>query len=183
MIKQLKHRIEASTEEREDLMEELFEKRVELNYVLVSFFGSYNRLSWLKVFTINQHYPRLEKYISLYPSDKVSESEEIKGKPKDGSSRTDQRREELKSEVREAMRNGEVSNEPELESHESGKGTTTSSSVQDTSRSESIKGRRKSRHKLPVGDSDKRHNAILENDEFFGVDWESEMIDFRKFYQ
>jgi hypothetical protein len=68
------------------------------------------------------------------------------------------------------MRNGDVSNEPELEAHESGKHRTTSSSALDTGRTESIKGRRKGRHKLSVDDSDKRHNAVLENDEFFGVD-------------
>ncbi|GJJ08509.1 hypothetical protein Clacol_002727 [Clathrus columnatus] len=71
-----------STGESAELKDSLFSLRIDLNYVL--------------------HYPKLEKYISLFPSDTSNSSE------------TDARRNELRQQIKIAMERGELDAEPEL---------------------------------------------------------------------
>ncbi|EPQ55407.1 hypothetical protein GLOTRDRAFT_116299 [Gloeophyllum trabeum ATCC 11539] len=80
--------------ERKELEGALAELRVDLNYIL--------------------HYPRLEKYISLFPPEvrlgEVPPPEQAKEKAK-----TDKRRAELRARIRREMEAGELGGEPELE--------------------------------------------------------------------
>ncbi|CAL1711632.1 unnamed protein product [Somion occarium] len=110
-----KKQSEATTDktERKQLQVELFELRVNLNYII--------------------HYPRNKKYVSLFPPEVRKRTEDDsadskgKGKEKDdeGSeaqdqaekAKTDLRREEVKKWIRERMERGEISAEPELEEH------------------------------------------------------------------
>lgn len=69
--------------------EQLFALRVDLNYVL--------------------HYPKLRKYISLFPP--PNEGGSIEGDA--GQAATDAAREEIRREIRERMDNGKISGAPE----------------------------------------------------------------------
>ncbi len=62
-----------------------------------------------------QNFPKLEKYLSLYPSQK-EDSATAKGKQKATaeSSETETKREVLRASIRDAMEKGELSSEPEL---------------------------------------------------------------------
>jgi hypothetical protein len=124
----------------------------------------------------------LERYISLYPSEKHTGNNLEKGKEKadEISSKTDERREELKSQVREAMRNREMEDEPEkLEPQEIGKSvgneanpphahTDHSASRKDVQIAKQL-GKKKGKHKTPREGRDPPRAAI-EDDDFFGAD-------------
>ncbi|KAH9980669.1 hypothetical protein BJV74DRAFT_779278 [Russula compacta] len=101
-IRQTKKRLEdeeISSKLRKALKTELFDLRVDLNYVL--------------------NYPNLEKYISLYPPEvRRTESAATPVHVGTSSSVTDERREELREWVRAKMRAGEMSSEPEMETPE-----------------------------------------------------------------
>ncbi|KAH9039878.1 hypothetical protein EDB85DRAFT_229143 [Lactarius pseudohatsudake] len=96
-IKQTKKRLEedgVSSKVRKALGAELFELRVDLNYVL--------------------NYPRLEKYISLFPPDvRQTEGAAAPVHSVGSSSATDDKREALREWVRGQMRAGEMASEPE----------------------------------------------------------------------
>ncbi|KAI9450561.1 hypothetical protein BJY52DRAFT_1301816 [Lactarius psammicola] len=98
-IKQTKRRLEedgVSSKVRKALQAELFELRVDLNYVL--------------------NYPRLEKYISLFPPDsRQTEGAAAPIHPACTSSATDDKRETLREWVRGQMRAGEMAAEPETQ--------------------------------------------------------------------
>ncbi|TDL16918.1 hypothetical protein BD410DRAFT_754913 [Rickenella mellea] len=92
-INQTKRKITAAGETKKsstDLENELFELRVDLNYIL--------------------HYPKLEKYISLFPSSD-RQDEQSSGT----SSETDAKRQEIRDWMRTKMRKGELDMEPEVE--------------------------------------------------------------------
>ncbi|KAH9985167.1 hypothetical protein BJV77DRAFT_1033868 [Russula vinacea] len=79
---------------RKALKAELFDLRVDLNYVM--------------------NYPKLEKYISLYPPEVRSREDGATPMHSDASSSaTDEKREKLREWVRGMMRAEELSNEPE----------------------------------------------------------------------
>lgn len=74
-----------------------------------------------------QHYPKLKKYISLFPPEvrQHSQREEAsdKGKEKEveaEKARSEAQREEIRSEIRERMKAGELSSAPELDSYQPG---------------------------------------------------------------
>ncbi|KAN0125513.1 DUF2361 domain containing protein [Russula decolorans] len=96
-IRQTKSQLEdenISSKVRKALKVELFDLRVDLNYVMT--------------------YPKLEKYISLYPPE--VRSGDCGAAPVHSgasSSVTDEKREKLREWVRERMREGEMSSEPE----------------------------------------------------------------------
>ncbi|CUA67007.1 rRNA-processing protein EFG1 [Coprinopsis cinerea okayama7 len=86
-INQTKRALEApelDKKERKRLQEELLSHRVDLNYIL--------------------NYPKLDKYIALYPSSESSDEQ------------TDKLREERRLLVRQAMQRGEMDDEPEIRS-------------------------------------------------------------------
>ncbi|KAL5638327.1 hypothetical protein ACGC1H_005120 [Rhizoctonia solani] len=86
-IKQTKRALEApdlDKKERKKLQKELLSHRVDLNYIL--------------------NYPKLDKYIALYPSSESSDEQ------------TDKLREERRLLVRQAMESGEMDAEPEVRS-------------------------------------------------------------------
>uniref|UniRef100_D8QAC0 rRNA-processing protein EFG1 n=1 Tax=Schizophyllum commune (strain H4-8 / FGSC 9210) TaxID=578458 RepID=D8QAC0_SCHCM len=90
-VQQLKREL-AHKPEDEDLQSRLFERRVDLNYVL--------------------HYPKLKKYISLYPPQK---SDDAAPQPPVDTSETDAARAELRDSVRQRMQAGELPAEPEVD--------------------------------------------------------------------
>ncbi|KAF8260573.1 hypothetical protein EI94DRAFT_1689645 [Lactarius quietus] len=100
-IMQTKSRLEVdgvSSKVRRALEAELFELRVDLNYVL--------------------NYPRLEKYISLFPPDaRQVEGATTPVHSAGSSSATDEKRETLREWVRGQMRAGEMAVEPERLEH------------------------------------------------------------------
>ncbi|KAG8733245.1 18S rRNA maturation protein [Ceratobasidium sp. 423] len=86
-IGQVKRALEApelDKKERKKLQKELLSHRVDLNYIL--------------------NYPKLEKYVALYPSSESSDDQ------------TDKLREERRHLVRQAMERGEMDAEPEIQS-------------------------------------------------------------------
>jgi len=100
-IKQTKRRLEdeeVSSKVRRALDAELFDLRVDLNYVV--------------------NYPKLERYISLFPPDvRSTDGAAAPVHPGASSSATDEKRQKLRNWVREQMRAGEMSNEPETLEH------------------------------------------------------------------
>jgi hypothetical protein len=99
-IKQTKSRLEEDgvSQVRKTLEAELFELRVDLNYVL--------------------NYPRLEKYISLFPPDaRHTEGAATPVHSTGSSSATDEKRETLREWVRVQMRAGELAHQPETVEH------------------------------------------------------------------
>ncbi|KAL1719856.1 hypothetical protein EV715DRAFT_198428 [Schizophyllum commune] len=90
-VQQLKREL-AEKPEDEDLQSRLFERRVDLNYVL--------------------HYPKLKKYISLYPPQK---SDDAAPQPPVDTSETDAARAELRDSIRQRMQAGELPAEPEVD--------------------------------------------------------------------
>ncbi|CCA71527.1 related to rRNA-processing protein EFG1-Coprinopsis cinerea [Serendipita indica DSM 11827] len=82
---------------RKTLEAELFERRVDLNYIL--------------------HYPKLEKYISLFPPEVRGEArnqdEDSEAETHAGSEETTQKRAEIRNTIRTAMIAGELEAEPE----------------------------------------------------------------------
>ncbi|KAI0343605.1 hypothetical protein BDW22DRAFT_1476361 [Trametopsis cervina] len=105
-VKQVQRQLESCTEKKEKkkLEKALFELRVDLNYILVS------------------HYPKLKKYISLFPPELRQHTEDgsdaEKGKEKEyevETAATDEQREEIRKDIRSRMEQGELSAEPEKE--------------------------------------------------------------------
>ncbi|QRV98350.1 rRNA-processing protein EFG1 [Ceratobasidium sp. AG-Ba] len=87
-LKQTKRALEASgleKKERKKLQKELLKHRIDLNYII--------------------NYPKLDKYIALYPSTVANVTD---------NSETDRLREERRAAVRRAMENGEMDAEPEM---------------------------------------------------------------------
>jgi hypothetical protein len=113
-IRQTKRRLEdeeISSKVRKALKAELFDLRVDLNYVMVRFSNAI--LSAFFVSTLFQNYPKLEKYISLYPPEVRSGEDATPVHSDTGPSVTNEKREKLREWVRGMMRAGEMSNEPE----------------------------------------------------------------------
>lgn len=106
-LNKTKRELEACTDKKEKkkLEKALFELRVDLNYIL--------------------HYPKLKKYISLFPPEVRQKSHDEKGKSKASDEQTEEQaqekaatdleRDEIRSQIREAMEKGELSSEPEVE--------------------------------------------------------------------
>ncbi|KAI9454948.1 hypothetical protein F5148DRAFT_1227635 [Russula earlei] len=100
-IKQTKKRIEdaeITSKVRKSLKGQLFDLRVDLNYVM--------------------NYPKLEKYISLFPPE-VRSGEGVPTSVRTGasSSATEEKREKLREWIRGKMRTGEMNGEPETLEH------------------------------------------------------------------
>jgi hypothetical protein len=114
-IRQTKSQLEdenISSKVRKALKVELFDLRVDLNYVMVHFLNAVQSAFFTSAFY--QTYPKLEKYISLYPPE--VRSGDCGAAPVHSgasSSVTDEKREKLREWVRERMREGEMSSEPE----------------------------------------------------------------------
>ncbi|KAL0565532.1 18S rRNA maturation protein [Marasmius crinis-equi] len=88
-IKQTIRKLEAEAEEDSEVKKELFELRVDLNYIL--------------------HYPKTKKYISLFPPEARHDPQ--KSEPTTAS--TDAEREEVRRWIREQMEKGDLPAEPE----------------------------------------------------------------------
>lgn len=167
-------------------MGELTEKRVELNYIVVSSIPP----DRLRLSTHSQHFPLLEKYISLYPSSS-NQSTKGKGKFDETTSRTDERRDEIRSRIREEMGKGGISAEPEMDEHvhmheHEGKSekkvTGSATGVDDLgAKGKKKKGKHKSQHELVRVNESKRaidsvlkpplkKASVIEKDDFFGED-------------
>ncbi|KAF9262676.1 hypothetical protein L218DRAFT_973478 [Marasmius fiardii PR-910] len=93
-IKQLKRKVSEATKDSSEnqLQSELFDLRVDLNYIL--------------------HYPKTKKYISLFPPE-VRQGQEIMADDPD-SATTNAEREETRNWIREQMEKRHLPNEPEL---------------------------------------------------------------------
>ncbi|KIY69795.1 hypothetical protein CYLTODRAFT_348802 [Cylindrobasidium torrendii FP15055 ss-10] len=92
-IKKLQKKLDsASSKGKQKYTDELFSARVDLNYIL--------------------NYPRLKKYISLFPP------ETSEPKPQPSSSATDTQRDEMRAQIRKRMQDGELTMEPEKEMSE-----------------------------------------------------------------
>lgn len=64
-----------------------------------------------------QHYPKLQKYISLFPPENREGAKDDKDEGEEAdpqSSQTDMRRDKIRQDIRERMATGELSAEPEL---------------------------------------------------------------------
>jgi len=113
-IKQTKSRLEedgVSSKARRARVAELFELRVDLNYVLVRLTC---RILTIVFSALPQNYPSMEKYISLFPP--VAPQTEGAATPIHSvgtSNATDEKREALREWVRVQMRAGEMADEPE----------------------------------------------------------------------
>lgn len=108
-IKQVQDRlkVEQKKSKKKKLTSELQELRMDLNYIFVSL-----REKWISNFLLFRfkHYPKLKKYISLFPpevrnGDAVSQSK---------AQNTNAEREEIRIWIRDRMENGELPSEPEL---------------------------------------------------------------------
>ena len=97
---------------------------MDLNYILVSCSVRCNREPFLTLpYCRLQHYPKLKKYISLFPPEvrrhsEADDADAEKGKAKEREAETastDAQREEIRSEIRERMQRGALSMEPERE--------------------------------------------------------------------
>lgn len=124
-MNQIKRELEACTDrkEKKKLEKVLLELRVDLNYILVRqlhlcFAGTDANLTDY----FSQHYPKLKKYISLFPPEiRQKDGADEKGKSKETEEqagervKTDAQREEIRYQIRSQMEKGELSTEPELE--------------------------------------------------------------------
>ncbi|KAJ3555022.1 hypothetical protein NM688_g2800 [Phlebia brevispora] len=148
-LNQVKKQLETSADkkERKKLEKSLKELRVDLNYII--------------------HYPKLKKYISLFPPEARQVADDdlsAKGKEKDTtneSSQTDMQREEIRRDIQERMKTGQLSSEPELEDR-SEHGTTGRPKAQPS---------RKAAAKSANSESEK-HVPKIEDDAFFGEESE-----------
>lgn len=105
-----------SSKARKALKAELFDLRVGLNYVMVHFSNAVQLAFFTSAFY--QNYPKLEKYISLYPPElRSGECGTAPVHSGTSSSVTDEKREKFREWVRERMRAGEMSGEPETLEH------------------------------------------------------------------
>ena len=88
----------------------LFALRVDLNYVLVRG-GQLCSAGTRTLTTCSQHYPKLRKYVALFPpeTDREATGENA------GPAETDAAREEVRTLIRGKMENGEISRVPEEE--------------------------------------------------------------------
>ena len=99
---------------RKALEAELFELRVDLNYVLVRLSRTYVLDVHDTIERFSQNYPRLEKYISLFPPDaRQTEDAAAPIHSVSSPSATGDKRETLRERVRGQMRAGEMAGEPE----------------------------------------------------------------------
>ncbi|KAF5365926.1 hypothetical protein D9758_006685 [Tetrapyrgos nigripes] len=99
-IKQLKKNIsEADKSDRKKLESELFEQRVNLNFIL--------------------HYPKTKKYISLFPPDVRHKDDTPHSEPISKTSSTDREREDIRNWIRERMTKGDLPLEAETEKESS----------------------------------------------------------------
>jgi len=112
-----------SKKQRKALAAELFERRVDLNYILVCASRGLNFR--IRLFIPHQHYPKSSKYISLFPpnasAEDKGEGSEILGashgdsRDNEGEMVTARKRQELRDSVRSAMNLGKISIQPEVE--------------------------------------------------------------------
>ncbi|THG99237.1 hypothetical protein EW026_g3063 [Hermanssonia centrifuga] len=146
-LSKIKRQLEESTEkkERKKLEKVLLELRVDLNYIM--------------------HYPKLKKYISLFPPEvrRQQPEEEDDGSSEKESRKqtveeTDAQREEIRKMVRGRMESGELSLEPELEDQ--------SARAAKRATDDSI-GRSS---EAAAGTKGKKGTVVAEKDEFFGED-------------
>jgi len=94
----------------------LFALRVDLNYILVR--GRQLCSGETRTLTLSQHYPKLRKYVALFPPKEGGESTGGNSGPTE----TDASREEVRALIRERMEKGEISRAPEGELVERGRG-------------------------------------------------------------
>lgn len=103
-LKQVQRQLESCTDKKEKkkLEKALLELRVDLNYIT--------------------HFPKLKKYISLFPPEVRQHAPDAdtaaKGKAKEAEAEkaaTDAQRKQVREEIRERMERGDLSTEPELE--------------------------------------------------------------------
>lgn len=105
--------------ERRALEKTLFELRVDLNYIMVRFpLPPRRRRARVADCGVWQHYPKMEKYVSLFPP--AARGKGVDEATAHEQEKTDKRREEVRAEVRAAMEEGRLSGEPEAESRAKG---------------------------------------------------------------
>ncbi|KAL4249597.1 rRNA-processing protein EFG1 [Abortiporus biennis] len=144
---------EGSKSEKKELKKALFALRVDLNYIL--------------------HYPKLKKYVSLFPPEVLAlgedqgedeQSEAARKAVRDEKSETDAQRAEVRKWVKEQMENGQLSLEPEVELEQGERTTITHRPGQVLS--------------APGPDVVKDSTSFgVDEDAFFGDDDEGEMDD------
>ena len=156
-IKQVKRDIDsADGKEREELDHTLERLRVDLNYVLVS--GKVHRNIPFLNEPQMQHYPKTEKYISLFPP-------ELRQAPVDIISTTsddNEQRLKIRSLIQNQMQHGEISKQPENELESGSRATHYAPNHS----------RRNQRE--PVRKDDRTSSVakhITEGDDFFGEDY------------
>lgn len=135
--------------ERKQLEKKLEELRVDLNYII--------------------HYPKLKKYISLFPPELRSQSQEHSdpyphsySRPSGSENETDAQREEVRAWVREQMAASEMSAEPELEIRSANKdGVRLPKHISDRYPAAGHQGGKQDKMDVEIG---------VQRDEFFGDD-------------
>lgn len=135
--------------ERKQLEKKLEELRVDLNYII--------------------HYPKLKKYISLFPPELRSQSHEHSdpyphsySRPTGSEKETDAQREEVRAWVREQMAASEMNAEPELEIRSANKdGVRLPKHISDINPAAGHQGGKQDKMDVEIG---------VQRDEFFGDD-------------
>ncbi|KAH9922081.1 uncharacterized protein B0H18DRAFT_1121102 [Fomitopsis serialis] len=146
--------------ERKQLQKRLEELRVDLNYII--------------------YYPKLKKYISLFPPElrasphahpdpypHLYSRSDAPGEDAKAENETDAQREEVRAWVRERMAAGEMSAEPEVELRERERHKDRQMTARDRQLDEGL-------DKAKVKGEQDARPAVLEGDEFFGDDGGSE---------
>ncbi|KAF7980126.1 hypothetical protein HWV62_39553 [Athelia sp. TMB] len=125
----------------------LLELRVDLNYIL--------------------HYPKANKYISLFPPEARQESSAAPSASTSDAGKTEAKREEIRTWIRQRMQAGELDTEPEL--HLDIKNTTgKKAQIEWVSQSESVPVKQVKRQQVKT--AERPENGGVETDAFFGDD-------------
>ncbi|KIP09059.1 hypothetical protein PHLGIDRAFT_44323, partial [Phlebiopsis gigantea 11061_1 CR5-6] len=126
---QTKRELEACTDKKrkKKLEKALYELRVDLNYILVRQVDPRPASADVNLAAyFSQHYPKLRKYISLFPPE-IRQKDDADGKSKEMEEqvnervKTDAQREEIRQQIRSQMEREELSSQPELEERRSRK--------------------------------------------------------------
>ncbi len=162
-IDQTKKQLSSATDDKKKkkLAKTLLSLRVDLNYILVRSYDIFC-LNLSKMHFI-QHYPKIKKYVSLFPPE-VRKDEPTPTTSEEDLGKTEQAREEIQSWVKSCMEKGELPQEPELHQPSDLQSKTKSKNPKEFGEfKKPVKSKGKSQPVLEEVDA-------IEQDEFFGED-------------
>lgn len=121
-----------------------------------------------------QHYPKLEKYISLFLGQKAEEEEEEE--PEVGTDSTNSKRQEIRRMIQDRMEAGELSNEPEMHLQDVVRTVSDKQRSLFSSSKNSVSGRDRKSNVEPRGKSKKKKVDVrnvatneMKGDDFFDI--------------